>query len=127
MSDLATADRFMRAVARLILKVFFREVEVVGAERIPRDRPLVLVANHVNGLIDPLLLMGPLPVMPRFLGKSTLWKIWILRPFLNLAGAIPVYRRQDHGADPSRADPSRNAETFARSHDLLARGGVLAV
>ena len=27
----------------------------------------------------------------------------------------------------SRVDPNRNAETFARSHDLLARGGALAV
>ena len=117
-----TADRFMRTVARLVLKVFFREVEVVGAERIPRDRPLVLVANHVNGLIDPLLLMGTMPVTPRFLAKSTLWKIPILRPFLALAGTIPVYRRQDEGADPSR-----NLETFARSHDLLAKRGVLAL
>lgn len=122
MSDLATADRVMRAVARLILKVFFREVEVVSAERIPLDHPLVLVANHVNGLIDPLLLLGPLPVMPRFLGKSTLWKILPLRPFLDLAGAIPVYRRQDEGADLTR-----NTETFDRSHDLLARGGTLAL
>src|SRR4051794_29554053 len=97
-----TADRFVRAVARLILKIFFREVEVVGAESLPRDRPLVLVANHVNGFIDSLMLMGPLPVMPRFLGKSPLWKVPVVRPFLELAGAIPVYRREDEGADPSR-------------------------
>jgi glycerol-3-phosphate O-acyltransferase/dihydroxyacetone phosphate acyltransferase len=121
MSDLSTADRFMRALARLILKVFFREVEVVGAERLP-DPPLVLVANHVNGLIDPLLLLGPLPVMPRFLGKSTLWKIAVLRPFLDLAGAIPVYRRQDEGSDLTR-----NTQTFDRSYDLLAKGGALAL
>ena len=121
MPNVSTADRFMRALARLILKVFFREVEVVGAERLPQA-PLVLVANHVNGLIDPLLLLGPLPVMPRFLGKSTLWKIAVLRPFLDLAGAIPVYRRQDEGADLTR-----NTETFDRSYDLLAKGGALAL
>lgn len=116
------ADRLLRCLVRLILKIFFREVEVVGAGRIPRDRPLVLVANHVNGLIDPLLLLGPLPVVPRFLAKSTLWKIAPVRPFLELAQAIPVYRRQDEGADPAK-----NAETFARCHELLSRGGTVAL
>ncbi len=109
-------------LARLVLKAFFREVEVVGSERIPRDRPLVLIANHVNGLIDPLLLVEPLPVHPRFLAKSTLWKHPLVRPFLTLAGAIPVYRRQDEGSDLAK-----NAETFARSHELLGSGGVLAL
>jgi glycerol-3-phosphate O-acyltransferase/dihydroxyacetone phosphate acyltransferase len=116
------ADRFLRALVRLVLKVFFREVEVAGAGRIPLGRPLVLIANHVNGLIDPLLLWGPLPVTPRFLAKSTLWKNPVVRPFLDLAGAIPVYRRQDEGSDPGKND-----ETFSRSHELLAKGGALAL
>jgi glycerol-3-phosphate O-acyltransferase/dihydroxyacetone phosphate acyltransferase len=119
------ADRLLRALVLLILRIFFREVEVAGAERIPLDRPLVLVANHVNGLIDPLLLWGPLPNLrtpPRFLAKSTLWKNPVIRPFLDLAGAIPVYRRQDEGSDPAK-----NADTFARCHELLAKGGTLAL
>jgi glycerol-3-phosphate O-acyltransferase / dihydroxyacetone phosphate acyltransferase len=112
----------LKRLARLVLRIFFREVEVVGAERIPAGRPLVLVANHVNGLIDPLLLLAPLPVQPQLLAKSTLWKIAPLRPFLTLAGSIPVYRRQDAGADMSK-----NAETFARAAEVLSGGGVIAL
>lgn len=118
------ADRFVKALVRLVLRIFYRKVEVVGAELIPRDRPLVVVANHVNSLMDPVLLLGALPVHPRFLAKSTLWGNPVVRPFLDLAGAIPVYRRQDAAEG---ADSSKNAETFARSHDLLAGGGVLAL
>ncbi len=116
------ADRFVVRVAGLLAAAFFRRVEVVGAARIPPGRPLLLVGNHVNSLIDPLLLLAALPVTPRFLAKSTLWKNHLLRPLLVLAGAVPVYRRQDEGVDPAK-----NLATFARCHELLARGGAIAL
>jgi len=118
------ADRFLRALIHLILKVFFRRVEVVGAGNVPQGRPLVVVANHVNGLVDPILVLGSLGIfpLPRLLAKSTLWKNPAVRPWLELAGVIPVYRRQDEGVDTSR-----NSETFAKSHELLGSGGSLAL
>ena len=81
----------------------------------------MLVANHTNGLVDGLLLMATLRRYPRFLGKSTLFKIPPLWPFLKLAGVIPVYRTMD--AVPG----DHNVSAFATSHDLLRRGGVVAV
>jgi 1-acyl-sn-glycerol-3-phosphate acyltransferase len=115
-------ERLIRAAVRLLLAAFYREVTAVGRERLPAGRPLVVVANHVNGLIDALLVLGTLPVRARFLAKSTLWKIPLLSRLLDLAGAIPVYRRQDEGVDPSR-----NTETFARCREVLAGGGTVAL
>lgn len=109
-------------LANRLLRTFYRRLEVVGAEKIPRDRPLVLVGNHVNGLLDPALFIGFLPVKPRFLAKSTLWKMAVLRLFLKMAAAIPVYRRQDPGVDPEK-----NAQTFQRCHEVLAAGGAIAI
>jgi 1-acyl-sn-glycerol-3-phosphate acyltransferase len=111
-----------RGIARLALSIFFRRIEVVGAERVPSRGPLVVVANHGNGLIDPVLLLAALPRPVRFLGKSTLWRNPALRPFLALAGVIPVFRRHDPGVDPSR-----NVETFARCREALARGDAVAL
>ncbi len=114
-------DVLFRAFLRLVLRVFFRGVEIVGLERLPLGHPMVLVANHLNGLVDALLLLGALPVYPRTLGKSTLWKNPLVRPFVTLAGSIPVYRHQD------QVDTAQNEETFRRCHDLLAAGGALAL
>jgi 1-acyl-sn-glycerol-3-phosphate acyltransferase len=117
-------DRFVGAVCRGLLALFFRRVEVVGAERIPASGPLVVVGNHVNGLIDPLFVFGPLRIPARMLAKSTLWKIPVLSWLLDLAGAIPVHRRRDLGEG---ADPAKNLETFARCHEVLRDGGRIAL
>ncbi len=114
--------RFLAHLGRLLLSVFFRRVEVVGLERLPAEGPIVYVANHVNSLVDPALLLGFLPARPRFLAASYLWNIAILRPFLRLAAAIPVYRRRDPGFDAAK-----NADVFARCHEVLAAGGAIGI
>ncbi len=57
-------DRFIGVVARLAVGFFFRSVEIEGFDRIPRDRPVLLVANHFNGLVDPVLLAAVAPPPP---------------------------------------------------------------
>jgi len=113
-------DALARALARLLLHVFYREVEVRGAEHVPREGPVLFVANHGNSLVDPMVLLALLPRMPRFLAKHTLWGNPAVRPLLALAGSVPVYRRQD-------GDTARNDETFATCFAVLARGGAVAL
>jgi 1-acyl-sn-glycerol-3-phosphate acyltransferase len=108
-------------LARVAMSVFFRDVEVTGAERVPRGVPLMIIANHVNNLIDPMLVMGYVGSRPRFLAKSTLWSHPVVAPLLVAIGALPVYRRRD------QAPMARNLETFARCRTVLARGGTVAV
>jgi len=115
-------EGWLVALDRALLAGFFRSIEVEGIERLPPGGPLIVVANHVNGLIDPMLVLGTLPLFPRFLGKSTLWDIPALRPFLAWARVIPVYRRQDAGVDMAR-----NREAFAAGRRVLAEGGVISL
>ena len=112
-------DRAARGLARVLLGVFFRSVEVQGLERVPASGPVLFVANHGNALIDPMVLVALLPRLPRFLAKHTLWSNPAVRPLLELAGAIPVYRAQE-------GDTAKNQETFARCFEELGRGGDFA-
>jgi 1-acyl-sn-glycerol-3-phosphate acyltransferase len=117
-----TYPTWVAAFARFLLRIFFGRVDVVGEVMVPLARPLLYVANHNNSLVDPLLVLGFLPGRPRFLAKATLWRNPVLRPFLALGRVIPVYRRQDEGFDAARND-----ETFARSREVLAAGGAIAL
>jgi len=113
-------DRAARALARVLLAVFFRSTEVEGLERVPADGPVLFVANHGNALIDALVLVALLPRLPRFLAKHTLWQNPAVWPLLQLAGALPVYRAHE-------GDTARNQETFARCFEELGGGGAVAL
>lgn len=115
-------DRVLARLAGVVLLGFFRSVEVDGLLRVPEGRrPVLVVANHFNGLVDAVALVAVLGRMPRFLAKATLWRVLPARPFLALAGLIPVHRRVD------AADTSRNASTFAAAHAVLGARRMVAM
>jgi glycerol-3-phosphate O-acyltransferase / dihydroxyacetone phosphate acyltransferase len=114
--------RVVTAVLRFALRVFFRRIEVVGTERVPRRGGCLFVLNHPNGLVDPVFLLCFAPRRVSFLAKSPLFRMPFVGFFVRALDSIPVYRRQDEGADTSR-----NRETFARAAALLRRGGNLAI
>lgn len=109
-------------VVRFALWVFFRHLEVRGREGVPKGRPLVLVANHPNVMVDVLLVaaLSPGP-FPRFLGKTTLFKNPFYTFCLRQLGGIPVARGQDPGARVGRnQDMLREATRTLRSGASLA-------
>jgi glycerol-3-phosphate O-acyltransferase/dihydroxyacetone phosphate acyltransferase len=112
---------FLRKLTALVLRIFFRRVSVAGLENIPRDAPVIFAPNHPNSLVDPLFLLAFAPREVVFLAKEPLFRMPIIGRLVRWAGAIPVFRRQD------QADMSRNHETFSRVHQLLARGGAVAI
>lgn len=115
---------WIRLLVRFVTAIWCRSVETTGRQHVPRGVPLIVVANHENGLIDPLLIASGLPVAPRFLAKSTLWKNPVLRFFFWLGNVVPVHRKQDAAEG---ADMKKNVEMFEIAGGVLAKNGVLAL
>jgi glycerol-3-phosphate O-acyltransferase / dihydroxyacetone phosphate acyltransferase len=109
-------------LARLLTAIFYRRVDVVGAERIPPTGPLIVAANHHNALVDGVLLLAEVPRRLVSVAKAPLFSHPLIGPFLRLIGALPVHRRQEGGTDPAR-----NAGLFAASTTTLREGHAILI
>src|SRR5258708_38248239 len=112
--------RVVTALIRVVAKVFFRRIEIVGWEYVPDGAPLIFAVNHPNALIDPMFLLCFAPRPVSFLAKAPLFKVpligWLARRF----DTIPVYRKQDNLGMSNRG-------TFERARAVLKGGGSIAI
>ncbi len=108
-------------LARAGVRLFFDHVEIDGAENIPHDGPLLVVANHTNGLADGLMLLSVLPRRASLTAKSTLARNPLLAVLMRLGGVVPFYRRQD------AVDTRKNVDSFAAIRERLARGEAICI
>ena len=114
--------RVILAAFGIALRFFFRRIETVNADNVPKQGGLIFVLNHPNGLIDPAMVFVSLPRRISFLAKSTLFRLPVISFLLKTVEALPLYRRVDTGEDVSQ-----NLRTFVAARELLHRGGSIAL
>lgn len=119
-------QRVWRRFCRFAVSVFYRRFEVAHAERIPEHGPVLLCANHVNALVDAVVVQAasPRPVHP--LARSGLFRRPLLRPILALIQAVPIYRRPAGDASGA-ATAAHNDASFRRLFAYLRSGRALLI
>lgn len=114
-------------LVRLAVGFFYRRIEVSGLENVPGEGPVLFVANHNNGLVDPMLVLHALPRPVVFVAKSTLWKIPVLRSLLDLLGCVPVVRKGEGEPEIPLKGEERNSGSFGRLAAELNGGGCVLI
>ena len=114
--------RFLRGTIYYSVRLYFRRVNVIGAEHLQFDGPAIVVGNHPNTLLDPFLVGVHSYPLFYFLANAGLWKTLPGRLFFGGTYCIPVARRKDGGVPGVDNDNS-----FAAASAHLQRGGTLYI
>lgn len=114
------AYRILAWFLRVVTRVFFRQVEIVGLENIPPTGPVLFAGNHPNSLIDPILIITTCGRKVHFAAKDSLFKGRLMRMLLNGLGAVPVARKveADGGSARDPAGPARDASEMGKVNDV---------
>jgi glycerol-3-phosphate O-acyltransferase/dihydroxyacetone phosphate acyltransferase len=121
--------QLLRGTAAIALRWYYSDVAIQGRERVPRNGPLLILANHPNALIDPLLVGTVMPRRVLLTAKATLFEHPALAWLLRAVGVVPLRRAKDEARDgaPNSLTPERNVQAFARVTSALRAGRAVLV
>lgn len=112
----------LRILVKIALHGYFHKIHVLGKENIPNGKPVILVANHQNALIDPLLLATHTRLRPYFLARASVFKNPIAAKLLNFIRMLPVYRVRD-----GFSTIQQNQKTFEKTFEVLRNMGSVII
>ena len=113
--------RVLRAMARLTLQIYFKNISFSGWDRLKEDGPRIITANHPASFLDACVLACFLPGPLHFLVRGDVFHPWF-RSFFRWTYQIPIYRFRD-----GFGNLRRNARTFKEVHQVLAEGKTVVI
>ena len=112
----------LRSLAQFVLLTYFRKVYVKNRENFNLKGPTIVVSNHPNTLIDPVIIAAYLNKPIFFLANASLFKIPLIAKILRYLYCIEIKRFEDTGVKTHD-----NSAAFDQSSKHLASGGNIYI
>lgn len=120
-----SSPKLLAKVVGAAVSIFYRCRILPAGARLPASGPILVVANHPNALIDPMLIQNLLTKTSgrrmRPVAKAPLFKMPVLSLLVKSLEAIPVYRSKDG------ADTRQNADSFRAIDEALLNGAAVLI
>ncbi len=113
----------VRPLARIAAYVFYRKIYLSHLENIPKDKPVVLAANHPTAFAEPVILACYLGRPLHFLVRGNLFKKPIYNFLLQSLNMLPLFRQKDRGYKYVK----ENYSTFETCFDALQEDKTIMI
>ncbi len=89
--------KILKPIVILTLKTVFRNIDLIQKERIPKEGPVIFVANHPTAFIDPTLLAALQDRTLHFLTRGDYYNKPLFAFLLGILHVKPLYRMHESG------------------------------
>ena len=103
----------------LVADLFFKRRHLGG--EVPAQGATLVVGNHPNGIVDPIMVTRVAGRPVRFLAKEPLFRMPIIGFLLKRIRALPIYRAKDGH------DTKANVDTFSAVYAALEAGEAVCL
>jgi 1-acyl-sn-glycerol-3-phosphate acyltransferase len=114
--------RFGWTLMWVTFRIFFRKIDVLGAEKLQHGKPAILIANHPASFLDAMVLAVFLGRPIHFYVRGDIFSHPLVYRILTKLHMIPIFSRE-HGT----GNLSKNKATFDRGRKLLSAGNLLLI
>jgi 1-acyl-sn-glycerol-3-phosphate acyltransferase len=98
---------FRMFVVRPAFYLFYRKIDIIGAETVPDRGPVIFTPNHQNALMDALAILCTKDRQPVFMARADIFQKPFIVKILHFLRILPVFRKRDGGNSSDN-----NQETF---------------
>lgn len=107
-------ERITNAILRGLFRLFFK-MDLKEFDKVPKDGPFMIIANHTSALDGPLMYVFMQPRQMIAMAKQELWNHWFTRFIMEQWGSIPVDRE------------NMGRQSMEQCFAVLDRGEILAI
>ena len=115
--------RFIQGLVWVSYALYFRKIVFINRDRLKARGPMLVISNHPNTLMDPLMALYRMREQCFLLANYSLFKNPISNAILSTLYCIPIQRMND----VPDGQPLRNEEAFRRCDEHLLGGGSIYI
>jgi 1-acyl-sn-glycerol-3-phosphate acyltransferase len=112
----------LKPPVRFLISLFYRRIRVFGAENLPESGAVIIISNHQNALLDPVISCVLLRRQIHWLTRADVFRKPIANKILRSLNMMPVYRAHDKADLRTANDP-----TFQECTSLLKSGSIIGL
>lgn len=114
--------RLLKIIVGVGIRLFYRQIRVIGREHLETQGPKIILANHPNTLMDAWMIGHICNQRIYYMAKGTFFNTRFKRWILNGLGMIPVNRQSD-----GQVAGVSNSDSFEACYKLLEEGKTLVI